>query len=152
MGRERLEKIRFLLSGLPIGLSSWMTFCYKKAIIRRFNKRLYIPLPNLEGRVKLIKNIVLTKESDLFDMNEEDIQLIAERTEGYSGSDLTEMCREASMCVIRKISDFEAIDANDMPKSTINDFKEAMLAVKPSVPEQSLNVFIDWAAKFGNVG
>ena len=113
---------------------------------------MYIPLPNLEGRVKLIKNIVLTKESDLFDMNEEDIQLIAERTEGYSGSDLTEMCREASMCVIRKISDFEAIDANDMPKSTINDFKEAMLAVKPSVPEQSLNVFIDWAAKFGNVG
>ena len=56
---------------------------------RRFVKRIYIPLPDVETRKQLL-------EINLRDVprnSNVDLQVIAEKLEGYSGSDITGVCR-----------------------------------------------------------
>ncbi|XP_011705736.1 PREDICTED: fidgetin-like protein 1, partial [Wasmannia auropunctata] len=65
-----------------------------EAARRRFVKRLYVPLPDLEARKQIITNLLKSVDHDL---NEEDIATIAGKTVEYSGADMTELCKEASM-------------------------------------------------------
>ena len=55
----------------------------------RLEKRIYIPLPSLEGRRKLLdinlKEVEIEHDVDLDD--------IARHLEGYSGADITNVCR-----------------------------------------------------------
>lgn len=59
------------------------------AMRRRLEKRIYIPLPDEETRKQLLeinlKEVPLDKDVDL--------NTIAKRLEGYSGSDITSVCR-----------------------------------------------------------
>ena len=62
------------------------------AIRRRFEKRVYISLPSYEDRVLMLKsNIQGTPNS----ITEEDFAKLGEMTEGYSGSDLKVLARDA---------------------------------------------------------
>lgn len=56
---------------------------------RRFVKRLYIPLPNFEGRKQLINSLT---DNISFDLNEEEKNLLSELTKGYSGADMYNLC------------------------------------------------------------
>lgn len=60
-----------------------------EALRRRLEKRIYIPLPTAKGRTELLK--INLREVEL----DPDIQLedIAEKIEGYSGADITNVCR-----------------------------------------------------------
>jgi len=64
----------------------------------RLDKLIYVPLPNREARLKILK--VHTRKVPLA----EDVNLeeIAEKTEGYTGADLAAICREAAMMVLRE--------------------------------------------------
>ncbi|CCE63584.1 hypothetical protein TPHA_0F00980 [Tetrapisispora phaffii CBS 4417] len=64
------------------------------AFLRRLPKRFYITLPSKEQRLKILE--VLLKDTKL-DSQECDIDFIAQKTEGLSGSDLKELCREAAL-------------------------------------------------------
>ena len=57
---------------------------------RRFSKRLYIPLPNLEGRSQLIKRVT---EQGGFNLSDLDIEEMATLTKGFSGADLYQLCK-----------------------------------------------------------
>ena len=59
---------------------------------RRFIKRLYIPLPETEGRKQIVENLMRKQPNDLDDG---DILKIAELSEGYSGADMTNLCKES---------------------------------------------------------
>lgn len=63
------------------------------AILRRMPQMFYIGLPNENQRRKILD--VILKEETL--ANDVDLNEIAEKTEGYSGSDLHELCRCAAM-------------------------------------------------------
>eukprot|EP00494_Astrolonche_serrata_P022064 UN22320 len=63
-----------------------------EAARRRLSQKLYIPLPELVSRRALIKHM-LSKQKDGCTMSEDDIIEVAEKTEGFSGADLTELCR-----------------------------------------------------------
>ena len=56
---------------------------------RRLEKRIYIPLPDCAARLNLIENALTGIELD------DDVKLseVAERLEGYSGADITNICR-----------------------------------------------------------
>lgn len=83
-----------------------------EALRRRLEKRIYIPLPDLEGRKKLFElNLRTVKLATDVDLDQ-----LAETTEGYSGSgrlkaevahivflDITSVCRDAAMMSIRKL-------------------------------------------------
>lgn len=68
------------------------------ALRRRLEKRVYIPLPEAEGRLSLftinLKGIIMNDDVS-FDK-------LVEMTEGYSGADISNVCREASMMPLRK--------------------------------------------------
>ena len=64
-----------------------------EALRRRLEKRIYIPLPTLEGREALLK-INLKEVKTVDDL---DLKTIARKLDGYSGADITNVCRDASM-------------------------------------------------------
>lgn len=70
-----------------------------KAILRRMPAQFHVGLPNEEQRLKILQ-LILRQERLAEDV---DFIQMARMTNGYSGSDLREMCRNASVYRIRKI-------------------------------------------------
>ena len=119
-----------------------------EAARRRLVKRLYVPLPELEARAQIIRNLL---KSERHDLTPEDVYEIARLANGYSGADMTNLCKEASMGPIRSIpfEQLEGISKDDVRKVTLHDFKEALDAIRPSVSQKDLAVYIDWDRTYG---
>ncbi|TFG25830.1 MAG: AAA family ATPase [Promethearchaeota archaeon] len=90
----------------------------------RLDRLLYVTAPDLKAREGILK--VHTKTMPLAD--NVSIPHLAQVTEGYSGADLENLCREAGMQAIRELmNDFEKIEyqhfeiALDRIKSTLSD-------------------------------
>ena len=124
-----------------------------EALRRRLEKRIYIPLPNLSGRLSLL-NINL-REVTL----DEDVALedIANKLDGYSGADITTVCRDASMMGMRrKIDGLSIEEIQAMPKEDLNipakmtDFLEVLKRVSPSVSKSDLEKYEKWMQEFGS--
>ncbi|VDK46912.1 unnamed protein product [Anisakis simplex] len=71
------------------------------AIRRRFEKRIYIPLPEANARKDMFKLHI--GNSTPHSLTEEDFKTLADRTEGFSGYDISIVVREALMQPIRKV-------------------------------------------------
>jgi SpoVK/Ycf46/Vps4 family AAA+-type ATPase len=69
------------------------------ALRRRLEKRIYIALPNQEAREALFK--INLRQLQL--APEVDLTKLAEMTEGYSGADITNICRDASLMTMREM-------------------------------------------------
>lgn len=65
-----------------------------EAARRRLVKRLYIPLPDQMARRWIFQNLLRNQRHSLTD---EDIDVLCIKTEGYSGSDVDALCREAAL-------------------------------------------------------
>ncbi|KAI9012158.1 P-loop containing nucleoside triphosphate hydrolase protein [Phycomyces nitens] len=70
------------------------------AIRRRFEKRIYIPLPDAPARARMFQ---LNVGSTPCSLTPADYKRLAEMTEGYSGSDISIIVRDALMQPIRKV-------------------------------------------------
>merc|ERR1719445_99236 len=124
-----------------------------EALRRRLEKRIYIPLPTLEGREALLKiNLKEVKIEDNLDLRS-----IGRKLEGYSGADITNVCRDASMMSMRrKIAGLKpseiknlAKDELDMPV-TKQDFLEAVHKCNKSVSKEDLDKYEKWMEEFGS--
>lgn len=71
-----------------------------EAALRRFPKRVYVTLPDLETRMELLRKL-LAKQGCGFSTSE--LKRLATLTEGYSGSDLTALAKDAALGPIRGI-------------------------------------------------
>ncbi|XP_011684536.1 PREDICTED: fidgetin-like protein 1 isoform X2 [Wasmannia auropunctata] len=120
-----------------------------EAARRRLVKRLYVPLPELEARKQIIVNLLKSVDHHLI---EEDIATIADKTAGYSGADMTNLCKEASMEPIRSISfsQLENIRMEEVRHITNRDFEQALINVRPSVSQSDLNIYIEWDRTYGS--
>ena len=76
------------------------------AVRRRFVKRLYIPLPNIDGRTQLITNLT---SNEAFSMNEDDIKFLTHKSKGFSGADIYSLCAEASMVPLREFTSIQDV-------------------------------------------
>ncbi|KAI4387429.1 hypothetical protein MLD38_005265 [Melastoma candidum] len=125
-----------------------------EALRRRLEKRIYIPLPNFESRKELIRINLKTVEVAA-DVN---IDEVARRTEGYSGDDLTNVCRDASMNGMRrKIAGKTRDEIKNMSKDEISkdpvgmcDFEEALNKVQRSVSAADIEKHEKWFSEFGS--
>ncbi|KAK4252839.1 hypothetical protein QN277_010984 [Acacia crassicarpa] len=125
-----------------------------EALRRRLEKRIYIPLPNFESRKELIRINLKTVEVAI-DVN---IDEVARRTEGYSGDDLTNVCRDASLNGMRrKIAGKTRDEIKNMPKDEISkdpvamcDFEEALAKIQRSVSQADIERHEKWFAEFGS--
>ena len=67
---------------------------------RRLVKRLYIPLPDQAARLHILTRLLKEVSSAVTNHQMEDI---ARRTEGYSGADMSNLCKEAAYGPIRSV-------------------------------------------------
>ncbi len=125
-----------------------------EALRRRLEKRIYIPLPNSEGREALLGiNLRDVEKSPDLDINE-----IALRLDGYSGADITNVCRDACMMAMRrKIAGLTPEQIKSLSKDELElpvspgDFEEAVRKVNKSVSAEDLRKYEKWMAEFGSM-
>lgn len=129
-----------------------------EALRRRLEKRIYIPLPEAPGRAQLfeinLQTVALAEDVA--------IEEFVSRTEGYSGADVTNVCREAAMMGLRKrmqrarkegvsVAKMQMLkDELDVPV-TQDDFMEALRNVQKSVGTEDLEHFANWMREFGSI-
>ncbi|CAG2058259.1 unnamed protein product [Timema podura] len=70
------------------------------AIRRRFEKRIYIPLPEEHARLYMFK---LHLGNTPHMLSEDDLKQLAKKTSGYSGADISIVVRDALMQPVRKV-------------------------------------------------
>ncbi|CAD8067879.1 unnamed protein product [Paramecium sonneborni] len=150
------------------------------AIRRRFEKRIYIPLPDLQGRLQLLKNKMKNTPNNLTLAEFEDI---AKMLDGYSGSDMNTLIRDASFEPLRKTErathfkytqtpegmKYMACSPSDpqgqqmrmydikggqlyLPQIEYDDFLSVLPKCRPSVSQGDLKKYEDWTAEFGQDG
>ena len=135
-----------------------------EAARRRMEKRLYIPLPNRSARTELITHQL--GELDSINRNKHtltpaDVDRIAQLTHGYSGHDLANLCREASMVPMRTIyarvatqmgagGGLPQIDAAEVPAIEVEHFATMLERVRSSVDSVVLSAYHEWNKKFGS--
>ena len=123
------------------------------AFVRRLNKRLYIPLPNKESRKEFIKRLIEKEQKEnnnAYEVSDEDIDDIVLKTKGYSGSDLMNVCKEASMIPLRDIKDIHNVEVNSLRAVNKEDFLKSLNTVKPSVSEKTIGQYVEWNNNFGS--
>jgi spastin len=120
-----------------------------QAALRRLVKRIYIPLPEFEARLSLVKYLL---NSCSHSLSSSDLQSLARRTDGYSSSDLTALTREASMGPIRSLGDKLMTTSSDRIRPVqIQDFVEAMKIIRPSVSPDYVSQMESWNKEKGVV-
>ncbi|MCJ7720338.1 MAG: CDC48 family AAA ATPase [Candidatus Hadarchaeum sp.] len=96
------------------------------AVLRpgRFDRLVLVQAPDKKARLEIFK--IHTKGMPL--AKDVDLNALATETEGYVGSDITALCREAAMLVLRR--DIKGKEVK------MADFREVMNRVRPSVTKE----------------
>ncbi|XP_063297288.1 katanin p60 ATPase-containing subunit A1 isoform X1 [Pelobates fuscus] len=124
-----------------------------EALRRRLEKRIYIPLPSAKGRGELLR--INLRELELAD--DVDIENIAENMDGYSGADITNVCRDASLMAMRRRIEgltpeqIRNLSKDDMHMpTTMEDFEMALKKVSKSVSALDIEKYEKWIEEFGS--
>ena len=120
--------------------------------LRRFQKRIYVSLPNQEARQKLFKQYTEPlKKSSRFNLI-----TIARQFDGYSASDIKDVCQGAQLLVVNELFKsagyHEPVDgevAQNPRELTMADFKDIKARRKPSVSIENIRAFHKWSEAFG---
>ena len=131
------------------------------ALRRRFEKRVYIPLPNSVGRREMFNiNMKGIQVEESIDMDK-----LVQLTDGYSGADIANVCREASLMQMRRKLmktggklNFTAIKLN--PSKTLideldapvtqNDFELAIKNISKSVSHNDIKKYEQFTEEYSN--
>uniref|UniRef100_A0A8C8J482 Spastin n=1 Tax=Oncorhynchus tshawytscha TaxID=74940 RepID=A0A8C8J482_ONCTS len=120
-----------------------------EAVLRRFAKRVYVALPTEETRLKLVKNLLEKHGNPLA---QKELSQLARMTEGYSGSDLTSLAKDASLGPIRELRPEQVrnMAANEVRNIRFSDFVESLKKIKRSVGPQTLDLYVRWNKDYGD--
>jgi len=115
--------------------------------LRRFQKRIFVPLPDYEARMAQFRNYT----APLALLEDVNLEMLAKISEGYSGSDIKDICQGVQPKVVAEL--FESGKALDKESQTrpinIADFKEVMRSRRPSVSPEMARAYTQWSANFG---
>eukprot|EP00250_Pteridium_aquilinum_P014349 c21930_g1_i1 orf=474-3680(+) len=109
------------------------------AVIRRLPRRLLVDLPNVENRAKILRIILANEDLD----DTFSYESLAAQTEGYSGSDLKNLCVAAAYTPVREL--LEAEEQVKASNEATNNLSQKGLAVRPLC----LNDFLQAKSKIG---
>ncbi|KAM3255347.1 hypothetical protein ACQJBY_048583 [Aegilops geniculata] len=124
-----------------------------EAARRRLTKRLYIPLPSSEARTWIIRNLL--EKDGLFKLSEIETGVICKLTEGYSGSDMKNLVKDASMGPLREALqqgvEITKLNKEEVRPVMLKDFEAALQEVRPSVSTSELGIYEEWNMQFGSL-
>ena len=114
--------------------------------LRRFQKRIYVSLPNRASRTHLFGQYTkrLQMESSL------KIEDLAKLTDGYSGSDVKDICQSVQLRVVDELfQSGKGLDSDAYTRSiTESDFKEILKMRRPSVSLYMIRAYLRWSEQF----
>ncbi|KAI4291492.1 fidgetin-like protein 1 [Pancytospora philotis] len=119
-----------------------------EAARRRLAKRIYVPLPDLDNRAQMVRNLVAGYANSMCD---DSIQRVAVLTDGYSGSDMFNLCCEAINEPLREIKDINTFQLADTRPVAVEDFIKALKQIRKSVSQKDLAGYLQWDADFGSM-
>nr|XP_029712430.1 spastin-like isoform X2 [Aedes albopictus] len=121
-----------------------------EAALRRFPKRVYVTLPDLSTRELLLRKLLEKQGSPLSDA---DMKRLAILTEGYSGSDLTALAKDAALEPIRELNveEVKNMDPTKLRSIRETDFHNSLKRIRRSVAPNSLAAYEKWLQDFGDV-
>ncbi|XP_039965867.1 spastin isoform X2 [Bactrocera neohumeralis] len=121
-----------------------------EAALRRFTKRVYVSLPDIDTRELLLSRLLEKQGSPL---GTEALRRLAKLTDGYSGSDLTALAKDAALEPIRELNmeQVKCLDISAMRSITENDFQNSLKRIRRSVASQSLNSYEKWSQEYGDI-
>ncbi|CCH43107.1 hypothetical protein BN7_2654 [Wickerhamomyces ciferrii] len=121
-----------------------------EAARRRFVRRQYIPLPEPETRqAQIIKLLAHQKHT----LDEKDQLKLVEMLDGFSGSDITALAKDAAMGPLRSLGDkLLSTSRDEIRPINLEDFINSLKYIRPSVSKENLGEFEDWASKYGSSG
>ncbi|ANB15500.1 putative AAA family ATPase SAP1 [Sugiyamaella lignohabitans] len=140
---DDLERVLVLAAtNLPWGID--------EAARRRFVRRQYIPLPERETRAAHLQKLLSNQKHAL---TEADFQKLVDLTDGFSGSDMTALAKDAAMGPLRSLGEALLTTPRDQIRPMgIEDFVSSLRTIRPSVSKEGLKAFEDWAALYGSSG
>lgn len=133
-------------------------FDLDEAIIRRFERRIMVGLPSSENREMILKTLMSKEKHENLDFKE-----LATMTEGFSGSDLKNLCITAAYRPVRELiqqerkkemekkkKEAESVNSEDASNSNDNDEPEIIL--RPLSMEDMKQAKNQVAASFASEG
>ncbi|XP_019707139.1 uncharacterized protein [Elaeis guineensis] len=106
------------------------------AMLRRLEKRILVPLPEPEARHAMFEDLLPSAPGEA----QIPYDFLVEKTEGYSGSDIRLVCKEAAMQPLRRLMVLledkqEPVDEDELPPVgpvTVQDIQVALKNTRPS--------------------
>jgi vacuolar protein-sorting-associated protein 4 len=156
-------------SGVLLLAATNLPWLLDAAMIRRLQQKIYIALPDANARLALFSKCAGVKRP----------KRLAQRTEGYSGSDISIVINRAKMTPLRIVEssthfkriddhytpcspgDADAVEMtwNSVPDDKLvltpvseEDYYKSIEDTKPSVNRESLQRYIDWTREYGMEG
>lgn len=115
------------------------------AVLRRFPRRILVPLPDSEARRGIIE--YLLKKAGKHSLTSRHITTLVKRTEGFSCSDITAIASEASFGPLRSLGDMDAIKgiaAADVRPVQLKDFETVIDQTTKSISATQLKRYEQW--------
>lgn len=131
------------------------------AVLSRFPKRIFIPLPDKKSSQEIIKLQLIGLDSTRLDLVKISEQCVLNH---YSGRDIQNICRDAKRSMIRRSNKelFDDLDVvaelpfTDIQKKTLrvsplvmDDFSQAIAKIKSPLTAEDLQRFEKWNKQFG---
>jgi SpoVK/Ycf46/Vps4 family AAA+-type ATPase len=121
-----------------------------EAARRRFVRRQYIPLPEPETRATQLRTLLGQQNHNL---TEADMTELVALTDGFSGSDITALAKDAAMGPLRSLGEaLLHMTMDQIRPIELVDFKSSLGNIRPSVSKEGLKEYEDWARQFGERG
>lgn len=114
--------------------------------LRRFQKRIYVTLPDNASRNNLFNQYTRPLRTDgVLKIDE-----LAKITEGYSASDIKDVCQSVQLRVVNELFESgRAMEAGANPRAVgTNDFREILKIRKPSVSVDMIRAYMRWSEQF----
>lgn len=136
--------------------STNMPWDIDEAVISRFERRIFVPLPDERARGEILK-IHLERNGFEFD----DYQWLIERTGGYSGRDIKNLCKDVVNGMVRELNpnmhDLADKGLEEIKKYQIKvraltkeDFEKGFERVKPATTVDLAKGYEEWSGRFGS--
>ncbi|EKX33345.1 vacuolar protein sorting protein 4 [Guillardia theta CCMP2712] len=131
------------LEGLLVLCATNLPWAIDSAVRRRCQRRIYIPLPDERARRRLL-DIHLSKMDPKPGLEHEQLQTLVSRTDGFSGSDIAVLIRDAVMEPVRRCQDAQAFK-RVMVKNPEGVEEEKLMPCSPSDPDGEEMTIMDLA-------
>ncbi|XP_022723932.1 putative cell division cycle ATPase [Durio zibethinus] len=135
-------------------------FDLDEAIIRRFERRIMVGLPSIESREMILKTLLAKEKVEDLDFKE-----LATMTEGYSGSDLKNLCVTAAYRPVRELIQQERLkdlerkrreekgkSSEDASEAKEENKEERVITLRPLSMEDMRQAKNQVAASFASEG